>query len=381
MDREGEPAAKASAPNPVVASLTTSGIRNLAPETVAIAPRLTLVWGSNGAGKSSLLEALCLALSARSPRTPRQREVIAYDAELARSVAVVDAGRRQRRLAWSAARAGERRHLLDGKPAERDAAEARPPLIAFFPDRLGLVKGGPGPRRAHLDRLCEALWPARAGLRERYRRALAQRNALLAAARGIEPPTLDAWDRELALAGAELIAVRREAIERLRRLVAAAGAELGVDALSIEYRPRSEAAGAEELAVELRARRAADVGRGFSCHGPHLDEIELRLGRRSARRYGSQGEQRAALLALLLAERALLLEAHGSTPLMLLDDVLSELDPERRELLTRRLIEGEGQALIAATEPAQLPASAERLEIALERGRLAPPPVERRDPA
>ena len=122
-----------------------------------------------------------------------------------------------------------------------------------------------------------------------------------------------------------------------------------VDALSIEYRPRSEAAGAEELAVELRARRAADVGRGFSCHGPHLDEIELRLGRRSARRYGSQGEQRAALLALLLAERALLLEAHGSTPLMLLDDVLSELDPERRELLTRRLIEGEGQALIAAT--------------------------------
>jgi DNA replication and repair protein RecF len=381
MDHEGEPTAQASRPSPIVASLTTSGVRNLAAEAVALDPRLTLIWGSNGAGKSSLLEALCLALSGRSPRTPRQREAIAHEAELARSEAVVEAGRRQRRFLWSATRAGERRHLLDGKPAGRDAAGARPPLIAFFPDRLALVKGGPGPRRAHLDRLGEALWPARAGVRDRYRRALAQRNALLAALRGSDPPALDAWDRELALTGTELIAMRREATERLREHVAGTGAELDAGALSIEYRPRSEAASAEELAAELRARRAADIGRGFSGHGPHLDEIELRLDRRSVRRYASQGEQRAALLALLLAERTLLLEARDRAPLMLLDDVLSELDPERRERLTARLIEAEGQALVAATEPGQLPASAERLEIALDRGRLVRPRLERRDAA
>jgi DNA replication and repair protein RecF len=355
-----------------VRSLTTSGVRNLAPARVDLGARLTLAWGPNGAGKSSLLEALCLALTGQSPRTPRQREAIAFGGDLARAEAEAELDGHGHEFLWAASRAGERRHLLDGRPPGREATRARPPLLAFVPDRLGLVKGGPGPRRAHLDRLCEALWPARVGIRERYRRALAQRNALLASAHGGDPPALDAWDRELALAGAELIAVRAEAVERLQPHVQAGAAELGLGGISIEYRPRSQAASAEELADELRARRAGDLARGFSGHGPHLDEIELSLGARAVRRYASQGEQRTALLALLLAERALLLEARGIPALMLLDDVMSELDPDRRDRLAERLTAAGGQALVTATEAGHLPAGIECAELALEGGRVLP---------
>ncbi len=125
---------------------------------------------------------------------------------------------------------------------------------------------------------------------------------------------------------------------------------------------------AEELRAELAERRESDLGRGFSGHGPHLDEVAIDLGGRAVRRYASQGQQRSALLALLFAERDALLAERSEPPLMLLDDVTSELDPERRELLCERLARGGGQALVTATESSHLPASCERLELAVRGG-------------
>jgi DNA replication and repair protein RecF len=139
----------------------------------------------------------------------------------------------------------------------------------------------------------------------------------------------------------------------------------------LRYRPRSDASTSEGLAGELAERRSADVERGYSQHGPHLDELEIVVDGRAIRRYGSQGEQRAALLSLLFAERRALLEARRNPPLLLLDDVMSELDPDRRELLSARLAEGPGQTLITATEAAHLPATAERTEIAMRSGAAA----------
>ena len=136
------------------------------------------------------------------------------------------------------------------------------------------------------------------------------------------------------------------------------------------YRPRSEASSAEELAGELAERRQADLDRGFTTHGPHLDELALRRDGRALRRYGSQGEQRLALLALLFAEREVLIEEGRPPPLMLLDDVTSELDPDRRTHLCDRLVAGGGQALITATEPGQLPAECPREELGMREGRV-----------
>jgi DNA replication and repair protein RecF len=137
--------------------------------------------------------------------------------------------------------------------------------------------------------------------------------------------------------------------------------------------PRSDG-GADQLVAELRERRSSDIERGFSGHGPHLDELKVSLSGRTLRRFGSQGQQRTALLALLLAEREALLEVRGEQPLMLLDDVMSELDPERRRRLVERLAPA-GQALITATEPSQVPEGCERVEIAVHAGAVERTPV------
>jgi DNA replication and repair protein RecF len=235
--------------------------------------------------------------------------------------------------------------------------DARPLVSVFMPERLELVKGAPAARRAHLDQVVAALWPARAGARSAYSRALAQRNALLGRIRAgaSSPSALDAWDAELAREGIVLMEHRAAAVEAVSGPFARLAGQLGLPGpAEVSYRPRSAATDAEELAAELGERRSADLERGFTAHGPHRDELTLRLDGAALRAYGSQGQQRAALLALLFAEREVLSERRGRPPLMLLDDVMSELDAERRELLADLLRSG-GQAIVTATESDHVP--------------------------
>jgi len=354
-----------------VAALSVLGFRNLAHAEIPLGEGINLAWGANGAGKTNLLDALYTGLAGRSCRTRNDREAIAFGEPLARASAEVVAGPERHTFMTAISHREGRRQRVDGAPVEGRHSALRPALAVFLPDRLVLVKGPPAARRAHLDGFCAALWPGRSEIRRRYSRALAQRNALLARVRSgsAGPGSLDAWDRELADAGAELIATRAAAASVLEPEFAAAAGALGLEGeASLEYAPRAEAATAAELAAELGRRRGGDLDRGYTTHGPHLDELALRLDRRPLRRYGSQGQQRVAVLALLFAEREALLAGGRPAPLMLLDDVTSELDPERRRLLCSRLAEGGGQALLTATEPGELPAD-RRTEIALRAGR------------
>jgi DNA replication and repair protein RecF len=224
---------------------------------------------------------------------------------------------------------------------------------------LALVKGPPAERRAHLDRFVAARWPSRSDLRQRFGQALAQRNALVAqiAASHRSPDQLDVWDATLAEVAAELVASRAEAVAELTETFSQAGEELGLEGgAGIEYAPRA-AGSAEEIREGLAQRREADLRLGRSSWGPHLDELKITLAGRSLRRYGSQGQQRAALLALLFAERDALLEARQIAPLLLLDDVMSELDPGRRRRLVERLASG-GQTLVTAAAEDSLPSGA-----------------------
>jgi DNA replication and repair protein RecF len=355
----------------VVESVSVRGVRNLAEATIALRPGINLVWGPNAAGKTNLLEAIFMALAGRSCRTRDDRETIAFGGSLARSEAVVGANPRPRKFMFSISWADGRRHLLDGGPADGDGVRLRPALSVFMPDRLALVKGPPAERRNHLDGFCAAIWPARAEHRRRYSRALAQRNALLGRIRAgvAAPASLDAWDAELAAAGIEVGRARREAIELLAGPFGASAEALGLaGGARLAYRPRSDAEDVDELTAQLAERREGDLARGYTGWGPHLDEVAIELDGRAVRRYGSQGQQRLALLALLFAERQALLDDDRPPPLMLLDDVTSELDSERRALLVERLADG-GQALITATEPEQLPARGARHEIAMRSGR------------
>ncbi len=357
----------------LVTAIEARPLRSLERVRVELDPGIVSIVGPNGVGKTNLVEALYFALTGRSFRTSDRRDLIPFGGSLARAEATVrDEHGLQRRLLASVSRTEGRRHLLDGGPADpATLARNRPPVAVFAPDRLSLVKGPPAERRAHLDGFAAARWPARGELRKRYGQALAQRNALvsrLAAGYG-SPEDLGVWDAGLADAAAPLIAAREEAVTELAQPFAATAAELGLEAATLEYAPRASGS-AEEIRAGLEERREQDLRLGRSSWGPHLDELKLAVAGRALRRYGSQGQQRAALLALLFAEREALLAARRVTPLLLLDDVMSELDPGRRERLVARLGDG-GQVLITAADEESLPAPALRTVV-----RMPPPALE-----
>jgi DNA replication and repair protein RecF len=318
--------------------------------------------GPNGAGKTNFLEAVYFALTGRSFRTADRRDLIPFGGAHARAEALVrgDDGIEHTLLA-SVSRAEGRRHLLDGNPADpATIARHRPPVAVFSPDRLVLVKGPPSERRAHLDGFVAARWAWRGELRQRYGRALAQRNALLSriAAGSGTPAQLDPWDGTLAEAAEALIAARAEAVAELSPHFTSAAEELGLGSPpALEYAPRAEVGSAEEFQTGLAERREADVRLGRSTWGPHLDDLKITVAGRALRRFGSQGEQRASLLALIFAEREVLMEARRVIPLLLLDDVMSELDPDKRERLVARLAQG-GQTLITAAAEESVPPAA-----------------------
>jgi DNA replication and repair protein RecF len=346
-----------------VTRLRLRDFRSYGVADVVFGERLTVVHGRNGAGKTNLLEALYLGCTGRSCRTANERELVRFGAPATRVVVDLEDGRTGPHELTVAIAPGESKRLLaDGAAVQRLVDVPTRPLVSvFLPDRLELVKGAPALRRAHVDALIAALWPTRASTRRDYAHALAQRNALLLRVRAGHAghASLRVWDLELARHGVALRDDRAEAVALLVESFSAHADALGLAGASeLRYRPRSAAATADELAGELGERVDSDLQRGFTGHGPHRDELVLARDGRELRAYGSQGEQRLALLALLLAERDAIGARRDHAPLMLLDDVMSELDHERRERLAAELATGVGQAVITTTDPGLVPVAA-----------------------
>ena len=237
--------------------------------------------------------------------------------------------------------------LLNGaKLPSAESLRREVSTLVFTPDRLAVVKGGPAARRAYFDRVLARLFPARAGVPQDYLATLAQRNAALRRVQlGLSGrEALEPWTERIAELGAALVEQRRVALAQLAPGFTECADELGLPDARLEY-------DAEPPTVELlEARLSRDLERGTTGAGPHLDDVLVASGDRDLRQYGSQGEQRLAVLSLLLAEAELL----PTPPLLLLDDVLSELDLGRREVLARRLA-GMGQTMITATHRSALP--------------------------
>jgi DNA replication and repair protein RecF len=339
--------------------LTLRDFRTYEAADVHLGPGLTVVTGRNGAGKTNLLEAVYFACTGRSCRTGNERECVRFGAPLTRLQLHCEDDAGQRHELSVGFQPGEPKRLkVDGAAVERLTDVASRPLVSvFLPDRLELVTGAPALRRAHLDQVIAALRPARAATRRAYTAALGQRNALIASIRAGRAGrgSLPAWDAELARHGIALMQDRADVVDELRPRFAEHADGLGLSGdPDVAYRPRSKATGADELAAELAERLEADLERGFTGHGPHRDELVLRRAGRELRAYGSRGQQRLGLLALLLAEREALAASRGTPPLMLLDDVMSELDAGRRARLVAVLRAG-GQSLITTTDLAHVP--------------------------
>jgi len=350
--------------------------RSYAAADLELGSGVTVLHGRNGAGKTNLLEGLYFGCTGRSCRTRNERELIRFGAAATRvEVEGRDAdGPHSLSVGFQP---GEAKHLkADGAPVERLVdVSARPLVSVFLPDRLELVKGAPSLRRAHLDQLVSALWPARSDTRRAYNAALAQRNALLSRIRSgrASRASLPAWDAEVARHGIALRDDRAAAVERIADGFGVLAGELGLTGeAALRFRPRSKADSAEALAAELAERTDADLERGFTGHGPHRDDLVLERDARELRAYGSQGEQRLALLALLLAEREALALVRDTVPLLLLDDVMSELDPDRRGRLAERIAR-HGQTVITTTDLSFVPGADDAgvARVAVADGQLA----------
>jgi DNA replication and repair protein RecF len=254
--------------------------------------------------------------------------------------------------------------IADAKRAKLNGANLRAAeqlrnelgTLVFTPDRLAVVKGGPVVRRAYFDRVLGRVFRARALVPAEYAAAVGQRNAALrrVSIGASSRDALEPWTQRVAELGAQLVTARHEVVAALAPRFAERAGELGLEEATVRY--SAEVPTAEALNTRLEA----DLERGTTGLGPHLDDFELLAGDRELRRFGSQGEQRVAVLALILAEGELLTEQGTGPPLLLLDDVLSELDERRRGILAERIGQ-RGQALVTSTSASALPAEPAQL--------------------
>jgi DNA replication and repair protein RecF len=356
-----------------LANVSLFDFRNYAELELALERSATVFFGGNAQGKTNLLEAVALSALTRSPRTQQAAELVRFGQPAARVTCGVqgDAGLKELEVRISvsptAPSRAYRRFTVNGIPKRSTDMMGSLRVVLFWPDDLQLVKGPSEGRRRFLNTLLSQIDPEHARELTRYGHLLEQRNALLRAIREGRQPIdgLDYWSNALAESGAAIMVERQRRLLELQPIAAAFHRELSDDRerLELRYRPTGVRIGeappelvSEQLKVAMRDARDEEIGRGQTAVGPQRDDIEVWLDEHEARLFASQGQQRSAVLSLKLAELHYLAEVTGEQPVLLLDDVMSELDPARRERLLAALQPGP-QALITAADLNDLPKS------------------------
>lgn len=333
--------------------LSMSNVRATGELSVEVGPALTILVGPNGAGKTSVLEAVALALGGTQLRAGAMRDMITHARDHLRVEVELEEEGRALTACAAHSRQGDRRLTADGL-ALTDHSRWREsiPVRTFVPDDLRLIKGSPRRRRIYLDSLAAARDPGYAVLLRDYEEALTQRNSLLRGRTGGDEETqFSPWEQILAETGLAVGGKRAAALGDFIQAFQDMHRDLTgepVDAFRLTY--RTNVAGLDEDAYRdrLRESRPADRQRTFTHLGPHRDDFRLTRAGLDMRECASQGEQRAALLTLVLAEWDQLRES-GPSPLLLLDDVMSELDEHRRRSLVKVVSRG-GQVLMTTTD-------------------------------
>ncbi|MFN2595558.1 MAG: DNA replication/repair protein RecF [Actinomycetota bacterium] len=364
-----------------VERLALEDFRNYGREEVHFADGLNVVVGANAQGKTNLLEAIYCLGGLGSLRSS-ESEVVRHGAERALIHAVLTRKGRQIRIDMEMKQTKGTRVLINRTPASGPRALRELATGVFFgPDDLTLVKGSPDTRRRFLDDLVVKLHPAREPVRREWERVLRQRNALLktiprsGSARSDAMSTLEVWDDAMSRAGAQLTAARIAVLEQLQPVVDARYRGIaGMGRIELSY--ASAWLSTQEvkpdvthlrdvLEAQIAESRNREIDRGMSLVGPQRDDIAISIEKDGdsldARAYASQGDQRTIALALKLAERDLLADALGETPILLFDDVFSELDPARREWLAKE-VKGLGQTIVSSAGDADdVPGGHDRL--------------------
>lgn len=338
-----------------VLRLATQNFRNLADGELFPCESVNVIYGDNAQGKTNLLEALWLFTGGHSFRGAKDAELPRLDLEKggnfpAASLALDFYSEEREQKAVLNIENGRRNSIINGvKKKTGSALIGKVCAVIFSPEHLLLVKEGPARRRGFLDGALCQLKPSYAGLLSVYNRSLLQRNALLKDLTRFPEleDTLEVWNQRLARLGAQVLTERVGYVGKIAPRVEEIyrGISKEREKIEIQYSPSvkfpvenfSEAEAEQAFLQELKRTERSDIRSGFTSAGPHRDDLEIILDGISARAYGSQGQQRSAVLALKLAEADALSQISGETPIVLLDDVMSELDQSRQDYLLNHL--------------------------------------------
>lgn len=340
-------------------------------------PGINLLIGPNGAGKTNLLEAVGYLATLKSFRSVPDSALIADETPAAIVRAGINSEERERLIEIEIPTQGQRRTQVDKTKLKRTAdmlGVVR--VIAFLPEDLDLVKRGPAYRRDLLDDIAVQLWPAAHLDQNEYQRSLRQRNAFLKTGER-DDATLSVWDSRLAQTGGRVLARRSRVVDILSPMLGEAYQEIAGEGAraDITYRPswaetlglRSAGEYAERVSEALEKVRRADYDRRVTTVGPHRDEPGFSIDDHETRTYGSQGEQRTTALAVKLGAHRAVADAVGEAPVLLLDDVFSELDPQRSATLAQAL-PADTQTLITSARPEELPLTGTKWKVGGEGG-------------
>ncbi|MGH7739139.1 MAG: DNA replication/repair protein RecF [bacterium] len=361
-----------------VGSIRLARFRNYSSLEVPFHSRLNLILGMNAQGKTGLLEAIYCLSAARSFRASGDDEMIQFGQETAGIEGLLHREKGQDQVFLELRKNKGKTLTLNGKKQKKlSALLGQMPAVVFSPDDLFLVKGGPALRRKYLDLTILQLDAGFLPHFQQYERALKQRNALLRQRTGDLESQLSLWDEPLAEHGAAVFKKRLDVCRNLSTFASQALTDLTGGLEHFELRYESELAGEDAVEVTKEKIREAfgkarreEIARGITVVGPHRDDIGLRVNGESLRKFGSQGQQRTAALALKLAQLSLLAEGCHTEPLVLFDDVMSELDEKRQAFFLNRLQRG-GQAFLTGTSAHDFAAAAKEARVfSVEEGRV-----------
>jgi len=358
----------------LIERLRLKDFRNIAELSFEPAPRFNVISGDNGQGKTSLLEAIYCLATTRSFRTDQVKELRRDGAAFARVDAELRDGDQHRSQRLTLSDEGRGVYVDEQRAARLSEYAIRTPVVVFHPGDLELTMGAAGARRDLLDRVGLFGDPALLDDRRRYRQALRERQKVLEL-RGERAPELVAYETLLALHGARLSQSRARAAEELARASQFGFRRLAAADLTLQIAYKAGGScSEEEFRTELAARRATDRRRHAASYGPHKDDLALHVGGRPARKTASQGQHRILALSLKLGELHAIQRARGAHPLLLLDDVSSELDPARIGAVQAFLQDSRSQVFVTTTrsELFQTPGAspADRRDYRLRAGQL-----------
>ena len=339
----------------IIRRIGVSGFRNLVEQNIDLSRNVNLFTGGNGQGKTNLIEAVYLLSTLRSFRTSRVKEVICWGKEKVSIRGLVEHGDAPAELRLEISAAGRKLWLGGNQLTSINDYLGKLKAVAFTPDDLRMVKEGPSIRRRFMDSSVFLFEPVHLDVVREFNRALRSRNRLLKGATRPDGDVLDSFTQAMSRSGARISASRKKLVKELEGRAAAilAAMDGGEKRLELKFGcdwKAKEDGTAEELYERLKRVEDEDIRRRTTTAGPHHDDFEILLDGEPARKYGSQGQQRSCAIALLLAivERAL--EKGEEKPVILLDDVSSELDAERRKHLFERVSSYRCQILVTTTE-------------------------------